>query len=410
MSRLPFQEQVVTSNQPLSEADLAIQAAARSLVDELLIPHEVEAEMAGGELPAELRKRQHERVEELGLGAINMPAELGGGGFTTRQQVLVQEQIGRATNALGWVVHTPAGWLPKVATPYQLDRWVAPTIRGERRECYAITEEGAGSDVDAIQATVRRDGDDYVLDGVKWHVTSFNRSDYLFFQGKLTEGPNAGAHAMLVLDIDTPGIRVVRTPAYMHTIAHHHPTVAFEGVRVPAGHLIGDEGDGMRFAHEWFRYERLMIAARALGTADRLIQEATAFARERRAYGQPIFDYQAIQFMLADSLTELWAARLMTYATADAIDRDADVKVQHAQCSMAKLYASEMVGRVADRAVQIFGGRGYMRENVAERFYREVRVDRIWEGTSEVQRVIIADQLAKRGTQALIGEGTGART
>jgi acyl-CoA dehydrogenase len=393
----------VSSNHHLSDRDLAVQAAARSLVDELLIPYEVQAEQAGGELPAELLMRQHERVAELGLGAINMPAELGGGGFSTLQQVLVQEQLGRATNALGWIVHTPAGWLPKVATPYQLERWIIPTIRGERRECYAITEEGAGSDVAAIRATVRRDGDDYVLDGVKWHVTSFNRSDYVFFQGKLTEGPNAGAHAMLAVDLDTPGVRVVRTPEYMHTIAHHHPTVAFEGVRVPAANLIGDEGDGMRFAHEWFRYERLMIAARALGTADRLIQDTTAFARERRAYGQPIFDYQAVQFMLADSLTELWAACLMTYATARAVDEDADVKVQHAQCSMAKLYASEMVGRVADRAVQVFGGRGYMRENVAERFYREVRVDRIWEGTSEIQRVIIADQLAKRGTERLIG-------
>lgn len=393
----------MSSNHNLSEADLAVQVAARSLVDELLIPYEVQAELAGGELPAELLERQHRRAGELGLGAINMPRELGGGGLTTLQQVLVQEQLGRATNALGWVVHTPAGWLPKVATPYQLERWVVPTIRGERRECYAITEEGAGSDVDAIQATVRHDGDDYVLDGVKWHVTSFNRSDYVFFQGKLTDGPSAGAHAMLAVDVATPGVRVVCTPGYMHTIAHHHPTVAFDGVRVPASHLIGAEGDGMRFAHEWFRYERLMIAARSLGAADRLIEEATRFARTRHAYGRPIFDYQAISFVLADSVTELWAARLMTYATARAIDEDVDVKVQHAQCSMAKLYASEMVGRVADRAVQVFGGRGYMRENVAERFYREVRVDRIWEGTSEIQRGIIADQLAKRGTERLIG-------
>jgi acyl-CoA dehydrogenase len=393
----------VSSNHPLSEADLAVQVAARWLVDELLIPYEVQAELAGGDLPAELLERQHRRVEELGLGAINMPRELGGGGLTTLQQVLVQEQLGRATNALGWVVHTPAGWLPKVATPYQLERWVIPTIRGERRECYAITEEGAGSDVDAIQATVRRDGDQYVLNGVKWHVTSFNRSDYVFFQGKLTDGPSAGTHAMLVVDVATPGVRVICTPEYMHTIAHHHPTVAFEGVRVPASHLIGAEGDGMRFAHEWFRYERLMIAARSLGAADRLIEEATSFARTRHAFGRPIFDYQAISFALADSVTELWAARLMTYATARAIDEDVDVKVQHAQCSMAKLYASEMVGRVADRAVQVFGGRGYMRQNVAERFYREVRVDRIWEGTSEIQRGIIADQLAKRGTKRLIG-------
>jgi alkylation response protein AidB-like acyl-CoA dehydrogenase len=195
----------------------------------------------------------------------------------------------------------------------------------------------------------------------------------------------------------------VRTPAYTHTYPYHHPVVAFEDVRVPAGQLIGAEGDGMRFAYEWFRYERLMIAARALGAAERLIEEATAFARERQAYGRPIFDYQAIQFMLADSLTELWAARLMTYQTANGLDADLDVKVQHAQCSMAKLYASEMAGRVADRAVQIFGGRGYMRENVAERFYRELRVDRIWEGTSEIQRAIIADQLAKRGVARLTG-------
>ena len=146
-----------------------------------------------------------------------------------------------------------------------------------------------------------------------------------------------------------------------------------------------------------------MIAARCLGAAERLIEEATTFAKERQAYGRPIFDYQGVQFMLADSLTELWAARLMTYQTAHGLDAGLDVKVQHAQCSMAKLYASEMAGRVADRAVQVFGGRGYMRENVAERFYRELRVDRIWEGTSEIQRLIIAAQLRKRGVGPLVG-------
>ena len=157
----------------------------------------------------------------------------------------------------------------------------------------------------------------------------------------------------------------------------------------------------MRFAHEWFRYERLMIGARCCGAAERLIEEASAFAAERSAFGRPIADYQGIQFMLADSLTELWAARLMSYRTAHAVDEGVDVKLQHAMCSMTKLYASEMAGRVADRAVQIFGGRGYMRENVAERFHRELRVDRIWEGTSEIQRNIVADQLRKRGVRAL---------
>jgi acyl-CoA dehydrogenase len=214
---------------------------------------------------------------------------------------------------------------------------------------------------------------------------------------------HAGSHALFIVDLDTPGVRVVRTPAYTHNYASHHPVIAFEDVRVPATQLIGEEGRGLDFAYEWFRYERLMIAARCCGAAQRLIDETTAFARRRRAFGKAISEYQAIQFMLADSLTELWAARLMTYDTARNIDSGADVKVQHAQCSMAKLYASEMANRVADRAVQIFGGRGYMRENVAERFYRELRVDRIWEGTSEIQRIIIADQLFKRGADALIG-------
>jgi alkylation response protein AidB-like acyl-CoA dehydrogenase len=158
----------------------------------------------------------------------------------------------------------------------------------------------------------------------------------------------------------------------------------------------------MRFAHEWFRFERLMIAARCCGAAERLIDEVSAFAGERVIHGSKLADYQAIAFMLADSLNELWAARLQTYETAREIDAGVDTKIIHAHSSMAKLTASEMANRVADRAVQIFGGRGYMRENVAERFWRELRVDRIWEGASEVQRAIIADQLRKRGTTALI--------
>ncbi|HEX6207898.1 MAG TPA: acyl-CoA dehydrogenase family protein [Actinomycetota bacterium] len=380
----------------LSDEDLAIRERARTLADEL-ISFEVEAEMAGGSLPPDVRERHRARAEELGLTAISAPAELGGRGFTVLQQVLAQEQIGRVTNALGWVVTTPPTWLPKVATEHQMETWVLPTIRGERHECYAITEEGAGSDVDAIEARARRDGDEYVLTGVKWHVTSFNKADHVFFQAKLEGGENAGTHAMFIVDTDSPGVRVVRTPRYSHSYPDEHPIVAFEDVRVPAANLIGEEGDGMSFTHEWFRYERLMIAARCCGAADRLIEEAEGFARERVAFGQPIAEYQGVAFPLADSIVELWAARLMTYRTAREMDEGADVKLLHAHCSMAKLYASEMANRVADRAVQIFGGRGYMRENVAERSFRELRVDRIWEGTSEVQRAIIADQLGKRG-------------
>jgi acyl-CoA dehydrogenase len=380
----------------LTEDDLDIQQRARTFADEV-IPYEEQAELAGGELPAGLAAAHAARARELGICATNMPKELGGGGCTTLQQVLVQEQVGRVTNALAWAASTPPSWLPAVATPDQLDRYVKPAVRGEREECYAITEEDAGSDVAAIEATARRDGDGYLLNGVKWHVTSFNTADFAFFQAKLVGGPHDGEHAMFLVDLPSPGVSVVRTPAYSHTISHHHPIVAFTDVRVPAAGLVGAEGDGMTFAYEWFRFERLMVAARCLGAAERLTGEMTAFAATRRVGGHPISGFGLVAGMLADSLTELFAARSLAYETARGIDRGGDVKVGHAQCSMAKLYCSEMAGRVADRAVQVFGGRGYMRENVAERFYRELRVERIWEGTSEVQRAIIAGQMTKRG-------------
>ncbi len=387
----------------LSAEDLDIQARARAFADEL-IPLEVTAELHG--LPEDVVAAHEKRARELGLFATNMPAELGGGGCTALQQVLVQEQVGRVTNALGWVAATPPSWFPPVATPGQLERYVKPTIRGERTECYAITEEGAGSDVDAIEATAFRDGDEWVLNGIKWHVTSYNLADYAFFQAKRAAAQRDHAsspveHLLFLVDLPSPGVRVVRSPAYTHTIGHHHPVVAFEDVRVPAGNLVGAEGDGMDYSREWFRFERMMVAARCLGAADRLVAEMAAFAAARQAGGGPIAGHGLVAGMLADSITELFAARSMVYETARGLDAGADVKIVHAQCSMAKLYCSEMAGRVADRAVQVFGGRGYMRENVAERFFRELRVERIWEGTSEIQRMIIARQLVKRGSAAL---------
>ena len=385
----------------LTEGDLDLQSRARKLADRL-IPHEEHAEAHGGELPAEVEEELSAQARKLGLTATNMPTSVGGRGCTTLQVVLVQEQGGRVTNALGWLLTTPPAWWPAVANDHQRETFLLPTVRGEREECYAITEEHAGSDLADLRATATRDGDDYVLTGVKWHVTSFNVADYVFFQAVLAGGEHAGEQALFVVDKDAPGIRVVRTPAYTHTIAHHHPVVAFEDVRVPATQLVGSEGDGMAFAYEWFRFERLMVAARCLGAAERLVDEMTAFAATRRVGGERLADKQLVQAMLADSLTELFAARTLVYEVARGLDAGVDVKVAHAQCSMAKLFSSEMAGRVADRAVQVFGGRGYMRENVAERFYRELRVERIWEGASEVQRAIIADQLGKRGRARLV--------
>jgi alkylation response protein AidB-like acyl-CoA dehydrogenase len=385
----------------LTAQDLDLQARARGFADELMT-HEQYAEEHGGELPEDVEKRLDARAVELGLTATNIPVELGGRGCSTLQQVLVQEQGGRVTNALGWCLTTPPGWWAAVANEHQRETYLLPTIQGRREGAYAITEEFAGSDVSDLKATVTRDGDEYVLNGEKWHVTSFNKSDHVFFQGVLTLGENAGEQAMLVVDNDTAGIRVVRTPAYTHTFAHHHPIVSFEDVRVPVSQLIGSEDAGMSFVYEWFRYERLMIGARCLGATERLVDEMTAFAAQRRIGDEYLADKQLVQGMLADSLTELFAARAMVYQVARSLDDGADLKVAHAQCSMVKLFVSEMAGRVADRAVQVFGGRGYMRENVAERFYRELRVERIWEGASEIQRAIIASQLAKRGRAALV--------
>ncbi len=381
----------------LSEDDRRIRDAAREFTDSL-IPLEVEAELAGGVLPAEVSHGLHEEALRRGLYATNMPRSVGGPGYSMLQQVLVQEQVGRVTNGLAWVMHTPPAWWDAVATDFQKDRWLLPSVRGEKHECYAITEEFAGSDVEAIAATARRDGDSYVLNGVKWHVTSYNLADYCFVQAKLDDGE----HVLLVVDLPCPGVEVVRTPAYTHNIADHHPIVSFTDVRVPSSHLVGAEGEGMTFAHDWFRFERMMVAARCVGAGQRLLDEVSRFAADRRVDGQRLGDHQLVAGMLADSATELFAARCMLYEVARSVDAGADRKLLHGRASMIKLYCSETAGRIADRAVQIFGGRGYMRENVAERMFRELRVERIWEGASELQRLIVGRQLLNQGADALL--------
>lgn len=389
---------------PLPPSARAWQAKIKAFVEEELIPHEVEAEMNDGRIDPEVRKRQRRMAAEFGLPGMDAPKARGGLGLTNVEQVAIYEQIGRVTNGLGWCFSEAHRWMFEACTEEQIQRYVLPIMKGERHECYAITEADAGSDVSGLKATARRAGNSsYLLNGEKWHVTSANLADFIIFQGVLTEGDQAGQHQLFFVDMDTPGIELVRTPAYAHTYESHHPIYRFNDVSVPAENRIGLEGEGMDFTYAWFRRERLMIAARCCGAAERLIEEATAFAKGRIVGGEAIANYQAIQFMLADSVTELFASRLMTYEAAAAHDRGEDVKLLHGLCSIVKLHASEMANRVADRAVQIFGGRGYMRENVAERFFRELRVDRIWEGTSEIQRLIVAQQLLKRGQTALIG-------
>jgi len=383
---------------PLSRDAMKWQAIAREYADEYLQPHEVEAELNDGVLPKDITARNKRRAIELGFTAIDVPKSHGGLELPMESQVAIWEQLGRVTNALSWCFPEAQSWMFAACDAGQIEKYILPMVRGEHKECYAITESGPGSDIAGLEATAVRDGDDYVLNGEKWYVTSGNLASFFWFQAKL---PDEDDEALFLVDQGTDGIEIIANPTFSHTYASHHPTYLFKDVRVPAAQRVGKPGDGMAFTHSWFRHERLMIGARSCGAAARLIEEATAFAQGRIIDGAPLSEKQAIQFMLADSVTELYASRLMTYEAARSADRGDDVKTQHSRCSMVKLYVSEMANRVADRAVQIFGGRGYMRENVAERFFRELRVDRIWEGTSEIQRLIIARSLLKRGLDGI---------
>ena len=241
-----------------------------------------------------------------------------------------------------------------------------------------------------------------MFDGEKWHVTSGDVADFFLVHAHV-DGDPAKATVFLV-DKDAPGVRLVRTPKYTHTFVFEHPIFAFDGVRLDDDAVLGEVGEGFELTKDWFVEERIMIGARTMGASARALQLALAFAQDRRQFGRPIVDFQAIEFMLADMAAEIMAAKSLLYRVCwEAARGDADRKQTHAMASAVKLVCSETAGRVIDKGVQIFGGRGYMRENVAERFFRELRVDRIWEGTSEIQRLIIAQQLFKRGQNALIG-------
>ena len=346
-----------------------------------------------GELDA-LRKK----ARDAGFSMLNMPVDLGGRDLSMLGQVALEEESGKATNGLGFaVVDRGPRELHEIATPEQVDRYVRPIANGEYREAWALTEPGAGSDLSALAATAERDGDEWVLNGEKWFVTSEGEPG-VYIVLAVAEGEQT----LFLVDPDTAGIEIRRTPSFLHDpYIDHHPELVFTNCRVPEANRVPASGDAG--AKEWILVERLFIAARCCGAALRLVDLTAEWAQEREAFGSAIAEYQGVSFPLADSLTELHAARLLTYHAAHAFDVLEDRKVVHGKVAMAKLYASEMAGRVADRAVQALGGRGYMLENPAARFYRELRVDRIWEGTSEIQRSIISRGVFKRGAAPYLG-------
>jgi acyl-CoA dehydrogenase len=343
------------------------------------------------------------KARTAGFAMLNMPTDLGGRDLSMLGQVALEEESGKATNGLGFaVVDRGPRELLEIATPDQVERYVRPIANGEYREAWALTEPGAGSDLTGLEATAVRDGDEWVLNGEKWFVTS-EGDPGVYIVLAVAEGEQT----LFLVDPGTPGIQIRRTPSFLHDpYIDHHPEIVFDGCRVPEENRVPASGDAG--AKEWILVERLFIAARCCGAALRLVDLTAQWAQERAAFGSPIAAYQGISFPLADSLTELHAARLLTYHAAHAFDVLEDRSVVHGKVSMAKLYASEMAGRVADRAVQALGGRGYMLENPAARFFRELRVDRIWEGTSEIQRSIISRGVFKRGAAPYLGWGASS--
>lgn len=387
----------------LTPDQLALQARARRFAREILQPLEVGFETAGGRIEPEVARDVKARAVEAGLHGGSFPTRLGGQGWTLLEQVLVHEQLGQVTGGLWGLI--PGGYNALVHCDRdQRQRYLEPSLRGERNGSYAITEAGAGSDARALAATAIEDpaSGEFVLDGEKWFVTGPPDTDFMIFHCNVVRGEER-LPTLFLVDYDTPGVTMTHDPAYMHTFADRHPQFVLSDVRVPATAILGGIGRADQLTNEWFVEERIHIGARCSGAMERLLTEALAWATERIQFGQRIYDFQGVSFPLADSAADASAARLLTREAAALADAGADAKVVHAKSSLAKLFASEAAFRCADRVVQVFGGRGYMRETAAERFFRELRVDRIWEGTSEIQRSIIARALEKRGVGQVVG-------
>jgi acyl-CoA dehydrogenase len=388
----------------LTDDQLALQARARSFVQDVLQPLEVEFERAGGRLSAEARAHVRRASIDAGLVGGPLPVEVGGGGWSMLEQVLVHEQLGQGTGGLWSFI--PGAYNALVhCDPEQRRRYLDPSLRGERFGSYAITEPGAGSDVRTLASTAVRDPGtgEYVLNGEKWFVTGPpDETDFMIFHCLVVDG-EARRPTLFLVDYDTPGVVLKHDPDYMHTFADRHPQFVLTDVRVPPSAILGAIGAADEMTNEWFVEERIHIGARCTGAMERLLSLAVEWAMERVQFGSRIYDYQGVSFPLADSAADASAARLLTREAAWLADAGADPKVVHAKASLAKLFASEAAFRCADRVVQVFGGRGYMREHAAERFFRELRVDRIWEGTSEIQRLVIARALEKRGVDRVVG-------
>lgn len=384
---------------PLSNHDAELQERAARFVDDVLIPLEIKAELGGGPLPAEDQELIRAAAFEYGVHGGPHSVEHGGNGWTTTQWFLVEEQMGRSTNGVSWYVPNAYNvW--KSGTPEQIERWLKPALRGELHDAYAVTEADAGSDPSNMMTVATRvDRDGWVLNGEKWFVTFGTVAKVIVVMA------HAGADrlpTLFAVPADAPGVEIVEDIPFTHNYPHGHPTMRFTDVRLTDADILGGLGNGDDLQRRWFTEERLGIAARCVGAMQRLIEETVDWAANREQGGARLIDHQGPSFPIADSAADAAAGRLLGLEVARLEDAGADAKLIHGKASMAKLFCSEAANRCADRCLQMFGGRGYMRTYTVERYWRELRVDRIWEGTSEIQRMVVLRSLERRGVEAML--------
>ena len=378
----------------LTDEQEMIVDTVRTFVDRELVPHEDDVERLG-DVPPDLVKGIRRRSLDAGIYAANMPTEFGGGGLDNLTMAMVDRAFGWTQYALHYIVARPSNIL-QACTGDQVEDYLIPTVRGKRVDCLAMSEPGAGSDVRGMSCRAERQGDDYLINGTKHFISHADLADYTILfaatgEEQTARGPKKLITAFLV-DHDTPGFEMASGYNCVSNRGYHNMILNFDDCRVPASKVLGEEHKGFEVANAWLGATRLQVAAICLGRADRALSVATEWAASREQFGQQIGKFQGVSFKLADMRTKLTEAELMTYRAAWRMDRD---HMTDGDAAMAKISSTEMLQFVADEAIQILGGMGLMDELPLERIWRDARVDRIWDGTSEIQRHIISREMLR---------------
>jgi acyl-CoA dehydrogenase len=379
----------------LTEEQVMIADATRSFVEKELYPHEALVERTG-HLPMEIIKDVQAKAIAAGLYAANMPTELGGAGLDTLSWLLYEKELGRANYALHWTCVARPSNILLAGNAEQRERYLMPCIRGETWDCLAMTEPGAGSDLRGMKASARRDGDDWILNGTKHFISHADIAGFsIVFMASGEEDTPRGPKKLITaffVDKGTKGFSVRDGYRNVSHRGYTNSVLEFDDCRLPASAVLGEVHKGFEVAGSWLGATRLQVASTCLGRADRALSLAISYAAERKQFGQQIGKFQGISFKLADMAMELKAAELLTREAAWKYDQGT---VTEADMAMAKLKATEVLAMVADEAIQIHGGMGLMDDLPLERIWRDARVERIWEGTSEIQRHIISRELLR---------------